>query len=132
MIYCPSCFNQTLALNPRGVVQVIINNKQMDAGRFLFNVQKEKEEVIFNNLVQKLDEFLRWYANFTNKEAVSEINICSSDFTCSQKCQLPLSLRISVIGHLFEEEAVLNKIKELSKRYNIPVDEKPLIQEDQN
>ena len=43
-MYCPKCFNDSLSLCGHGVVNIIINGKQMDAGRFLYNLERQNAQ----------------------------------------------------------------------------------------
>ena len=44
----------------------------MSTSHFLYNLSKEEEEDILENLSIKLDEFLSWYSNFQNKEKIQQ------------------------------------------------------------
>ena len=35
-MYCPVCFEQSLVIQQKGVVQIIVNGIQKESGRFLF------------------------------------------------------------------------------------------------
>ena len=41
--YCPSCFSNTKQMKISGIVHVVINDMQMDAGRILFNLKQDRE-----------------------------------------------------------------------------------------
>ena len=52
-MYCPKCYNNSLSMASRGVVDIIINGKQMDAGRFLYNINKESKFKFLKNVLLK-------------------------------------------------------------------------------
>lgn len=120
-MYCPVCFNSGLALNSRGLIKLSFNGKQKDTSRILYNVQKESNDVIKKNIKDKIEEFFKWYSTMQNKDPMKEIEIYTIDFTCSNKCNIPLTTRISVIGTILSQKEVIAYADELGKKYNIPV-----------
>lgn len=119
-MYCPKCFNNTLQLNSRGVVNVIINGKQMDAGRFLFNLEDRRKELIHQDLKAKLDEFFTWYSNFQNREPITTIELCTFDFRCSSCHFAPkLNHTYSVVDTLIPKSLLVKYLKEFSKQYHM-------------
>lgn len=120
-MYCPVCFNAGLALNSRGVIKLSFNGKQKDTSRTLYNVQKESSEEIKKNIKDKIEEFFKWYSTMQNKDPMKEIEIYTIDFTCTNKCSIPLSSRISVIGTVLTQKEVIAMANELGTKYNIPV-----------
>lgn len=120
-MYCPVCFNAGLALNSRGLIKLSFNGKQKDTSRTLYNVQKESSEVIKKNIKDKIEEFFKWYSTMQNKDPMKEIEIYTIDFTCVNKCNIPLSAHISVIGTVITQKEVIAYANELGAKYNIPV-----------
>ena len=66
-MYCPQCFSNSLRLNSRGVVKLTINGKQMDTGRFLFNLDTEAMEEIQEKLRDKIEEFFKYRDGDNNR-----------------------------------------------------------------
>jgi hypothetical protein len=122
-MYCPKCFNNTLQLNPRGVVNLIINGKQMDAGRFLFNTETTRKDQIESDLKVKLQEFFQWYATFKNREPITTVELCTFDFRCRSCSFMPsLNHRYSVIDILIPNQQLLKHLQELSLHYHMEIE----------
>lgn len=118
--YCPKCLNSTLYLKDKGVVDLMINGKQMDAGRFLFNEEKSSRAEIYRELRKKMDEFFCWYTEFKNKVPIETVELCSADFKC-ESCGFgpTIKQRQSIIDVLVPKKIVEDYMKELSASYNI-------------
>lgn len=121
-MYCPTCLSNTLHLSPNGVVHININNKEMDAGRFLFNTQKESPEQIEAKLFQKVEEFFKWYSSFQNKDPISNLFIYSSDFTCTNKCKLPMGTKFQILDVLFKMNDIQPKLEDLAYKYELEIE----------
>jgi hypothetical protein len=120
-MYCPVCFNDSLGLSQSGVVHLIINGKQMDAGRFLFNLDNRPEDMK-RDFNAKLEEFFKWYGGFENKEPITNVFICSSDFRCDSGCKISLSNKFSVVDQLLKREEVMKKLNEMAEKYNLEIE----------
>jgi len=120
-MYCPVCFNDSLGLSHSGVVHLIINGKQMDAGRFLFNLDNRPED-IERDFNAKLEEFFKWYGGFGNKEPITNVFICSSDFRCDSGCKIPLSNKFSIVDQLLKRDQVMKKLNEMAEKYNLKIE----------
>lgn len=116
-MYCPSCLNETLRLNFKGVVDVIINKKQLDNGRFLFNSQTQTDAEIKQMLYKKLKEFFRWYSSFQNAKNISTIEIVSNGFLCSNKCSIEITKKFSVLNILISEHDVYQMAMEIGSEF---------------
>lgn len=121
-MYCPMCLNDTLSMRDRGVIHLIVNGKQMDTGRFLYNILKESPEELNENFEKKLEEFFRWYSNFQNKDPIQYIHICSSDFRCEKGCGIHLGNKYSVVDVLIPREVVLEKLEILGEKYDMIIE----------
>lgn len=121
-MYCPVCFNNSLGLSMTGVVHLIINGKQMDAGRFLFNTESSRPEEIKKDFYKKLEEFFKWYGSFSNKGPIINVFICSSDFRCDHGCKVPLQNKFSVVDQLLERKDVMDKLNEMAEKYNLKIE----------
>lgn len=120
-MYCPVCFSDTLFVGHRGVVNLIINGKQMDAGRFLFRVEDERRETVKAELKRKLEEFFKWYSNFQNKDPIKKIELFSSDFSCEAGCKMPLNYRQSVVDILITSAELRNMLTEMGAKYKLEI-----------
>jgi hypothetical protein len=121
-MYCPICFNDTLALKKSGVVHLIINGKQMNAGRFLFNREQDKPDVILRIFASKLEDFLKWYSTFQNKLPITEVYISSSDFDCVKDCKIPISSKFSIIDILIPLVDINEVLTLMAKKYNLKIE----------
>lgn len=117
-MYCPVCFDPTLQLKPRGVVEVMVDQKQMDAGRFLFNADLKPAD-IEKALKVKLEEFMCWYSNFKNKRPIEKIVIVTNNVFCTNGCNIPLDTRYNIIGDVISGEKVKNMVEEMAKKYKL-------------
>ncbi len=87
-MYCPKCFGHNLQACSTGVINLVINGKQMDAGRFLYYTNKQSQKEIEEQFVRKLEEFFKWYSSFENQEPIKNVQIISSDFMCDNGCSI--------------------------------------------
>lgn len=119
-MYCPTCFNNTLRLSSKGVLQVVINGKQMDAGRILYNVDGHEKDML-SDLKKKIEEFFRWYSNFKNKDPIQMIELMTSDMKCDNQCKIPVGLRIDVVDLLIESTTIKKIMQDLSEKYKMKI-----------
>jgi len=120
-MYCPKCLGDSLYLREHGVINLIINNKQMDAGRFLYNLSDQSGEELKMALSQKVEEFFKWYSNFKNREAIEIIELCTSDVFCENKCSIPLNHRLSVIDVLISRQQLAELCEDIGQKYNMSI-----------
>lgn len=118
--YCPQCLNSSLFLKERGVVDLLINGKQMDSGRFLFNVTKSSRAEVYRELYKKIDEFFSWYVEFRNKVPIENVELCSADFKC-ESCGFgpTIKQRQTIIDVLVPKKVVEDYMKELAANYKV-------------
>ena len=121
-MYCPVCLNDTLFMHEKGTIFIKINRQTMSTSHFLYNLSKEEEEDILENLSIKLDEFLSWYSKFQNKENISSVEIISANFACDKRCRLPSEARFSIIGSLVSKRTFVKLLLALSKKHGLAVD----------
>ena len=121
-MYCPKCFNNTLKICSKGVIQIVINGKQMDAGRFLFNINdKDKNNEFLINLTTKIREFFDWYSQFQNKEPITIVELSTSDVQCVDGCAIAHTIKTSIIGQLISTKQVLKILREESSKYELTI-----------
>jgi hypothetical protein len=118
-MYCPSCLNSTLSLNHKGVADLIINGKQLDNGKILFNALQMKETETL--LEKKISEFFKWHSKFQNIEVIENIEIVSNSFSCSNRCPLKASQKFSLIGLLFTEDLIWNLAKKIGQEIGLSI-----------
>ena len=120
-MYCPVCFNDTLKLNSSGVVQVIVNGKQMDAGRFLYSLSMDQFE-IHSQFRKKLEDFFKWYSNFKNQDPIQKVQILTGDISCTTGCRLPINLKVSVVDIVISQAELNRNLEQLGKKYNMQIE----------
>jgi hypothetical protein len=108
-------------MKSRGVVNVIINGKQMDAGRFLFNLDKDSPEELKASLSKKFDEFFRWYGNFNNKDPIDTIELVTNEVVCEMGCAIPLNFRFSVIDILLKGGVIREMLIKYATKYDVEI-----------
>lgn len=116
-MYCPKCLNNSLSIKDSGVVEIVINEKKMDSGRFLYNANGSKEE-LYGDARKKLEEFVKWLSGFSNLEPVKKVKFMTSDVRCESGCPTAFT-KISVVGHILPASQVSNILAEMSEKYNM-------------
>ena len=109
-------------MHSKGTVFIKINKLTTSTSHFLYNLSKEEEEEILDNLEEKLDEFLKWYSTFQNKERISKVEITSANFACDKHCKLPTEARFSIIGPLISRRTLVKMLMEISKKHGLSMD----------
>ena len=120
--YCPICFNDTLVIKEQGKVDIYINGKHRNTGQFLFNLNNQDSEDIREILLEKLNDFFKWCGDFNNKEAITKIDIVSTDFICDGGGSIPSSFKPSIIDVLVPLEEYQEMVESLAKKFSIELD----------
>lgn len=119
-LYCPKCLESCFYLRESGVVDLLINGKQMDSGRFLFNIKKHEQKVVIEQMHNKMQDFFLWYKDFNHRAPITQIELCSADFKCEACGFVPtIKQRQSVLGLLIPPKKMLESVQELAKKHNI-------------
>ena len=121
-MYCPICFNDTLVLKKSGVVDLMINGKQMDAGRFLFNTEQNRPEIVVRDFTRKVEDFFKWYSTFQNQKPITELFIASSDFNCHQGCKIPILNKFDIVDILISRKEITAIISKMAKKYDLKIE----------
>lgn len=124
-MYCPVCYNNSIVVADKGVINVIINNRQMDAGRFLFNNKrggKDSQEELLKSFTAKVEEYFQWYSTFKNAQTIQKIILSSNNLICSNNCKIPTSMRYDVTTMIFTEQEIKQVLTKLGKKYGIQID----------
>ena len=125
-MYCPTCLNNTIAIREEGVIDLIINGKRMDSGRFYFNLGKEKEDEIIDNLKKKFEAFFQWYSNFQNIEPIQSIRLITSNAFCRNKCKFDPNMKFSIVNIIIPAGKVKKLAYEMGHKYKIKIDLKEI------
>ncbi|MBK23276.1 MAG: hypothetical protein CME70_04655 [Halobacteriovorax sp.] len=116
-MYCPSCLNNSLYIKDSGVIEILINEKKMDSGRFLFNKNGNKEEIV-TEARKKFEEFIKWLSNFSNLEPVKKVKFVTGDVKCDSGCPSSFT-KISAVGDVLSAAQVNNILSEMGEKYNM-------------
>jgi hypothetical protein len=120
-MYCPVCFEQSLVIQQKGVVQIIVNGIQKESGRFLFFDDDDRMDEMMMELIRKLNEFFQWYRDFKNKDEEQEVDLVSTNFYCMKRCSIPMNSRFSVIGALFKRNKIEEIVDDVSNKYGLNI-----------
>lgn len=120
-MYCPKCFNDTLKLSSSGVVKLTFNGKAKATSQFFYDLKNEKASDTYKKFKDVVEEYFDWYSGFANKEPLTDFKMYSSDFVCTNRCAIGGSVQLSVIDLVVPKEIVLDTLKMVADRYNIPV-----------
>lgn len=116
-MYCPSCLNDSLFIKDNGVIEILINNKKMDAGRFLYNSRGNKED-LYTDAKKKLEEYIKWLSNFSNLDPIKKVQFVTTDVKCDEGCPSGLT-KLNVVGHVIPTSVVKSLIVEMGEKYNM-------------
>ncbi len=120
-MYCPKCLNAALRMSKKGVVEIIINGKQRDTGRFLYNKEREDKEEILQHLELKVDEFFQWYSGLENQGPIETFQLVSSAFVCDNGCPISVTQKFNVTELLFTGQEIKKLLVKMSKKYQISI-----------
>lgn len=121
-MYCPKCLSQTLFIQPKGVVDIYINGKKRDNGRFLYNMDPSFADAVFADFKKKCEEFFRWYSDFKNKETIEYVELLTVDVRCDNGCKFSPMERFSAVDTIISREVIQHVFKELGKKYELEVE----------
>jgi len=119
-LICPVCFESSLELEPRGVVDIVLNRRHLEKGRILFNqLRQEHDQQFKNDLIDRLAEYFAWRSKLKHPTPIKSFDLFSSSFHCIHRCKIDLRYRFSVIDLLISTDQVRSILEMLSKEYNI-------------
>jgi hypothetical protein len=122
-MYCPVCFQDTLKLRSTGVVKISFDGKSRNTSLFTFNLNKDSQEDLDKKLIERIEDYLDWYAGFKNKNVITSFEAYSSDIQCSSGCKIDyINTKISVLGLIYKQENVLKLIASEADKRNISVE----------
>ncbi len=121
-MYCPICFQNTLKIRSNGVIKLAFNGKARNTSLFTYNLQKETQEQLLLKLREKVEDFMKFYGDFANKEVIKKVEVYSGDFQCVNDCKIDLlATKVSVVNLIFAPADVRQILSEESKKYGIDV-----------
>lgn len=121
-MYCPKCLSNTLYIQPKGVVDIYINGKKRDNGRFLFNMDPSFEDATINDFREKVDEFMSWYSNFQNREPIEYLELLTVDVRCDNNCKFSPMERFSAVDTVISREVVREVLEEVGEKYKLELE----------
>jgi hypothetical protein len=124
-MYCPKCLHNTLRFSSKGVVGVVINGKQMDAGRLLYSVDDLQNDRTQKELHGKIEEFFRWYSNFNNPDPIQTLELLTADLRCQNNCSLPHHYKVTIVDNLIPSKSVMGILEKMGVKYKMEIKIKP-------
>ena len=121
-MYCPKCFNQTLFIKQKGVVDIYINGKRRDNGRFLFNMDPAYHEEVIADFTNKCDDFFKWYAGFNNQDSIQYVELHTVDVKCDSGCAFSPMERFSAVDSVISGTEIKKIIQKLAEKYSMQVE----------
>lgn len=121
-MYCPKCLNQTLFIQTKGVVDIYINGKKRDNGRFLYNMDPAYEDAVISDFTTKCEEFFKWYADFKNKDTIQYIELLTVDIKCESNCRFSPMERFSAVDTVISREVIQDVLTSLGEKYSLEVE----------
>lgn len=125
-MYCPVCFNASLKPSSSGVLKMTFNKKSRATSQMHYNTNTESPMHIYKQLQAVMEDYLSWYSEFQNIDPINEIEVISSDYKCSNGCQLNMNHRINSLDDFLDKNEVLRLLKESCQKFNIPCSIKKL------
>ncbi|MBP5295806.1 MAG: hypothetical protein J6Y94_00540 [Bacteriovoracaceae bacterium] len=119
-LICPVCFENSLELEPRGVVEIVLNRRHLEKGRLLFNLMREEQDPQFKkDLVDRLAEYFEWRSKLKHPTPIRSFDLFSTSFHCIHRCKIDLRYRFSVIDLLISTAEVRSILEMLAQEYDI-------------
>ncbi len=114
--------NNSLRINPKGVVDIAINGKKRDSGRFIFYRAESERAAMLADFQLKCKEFFQWYSNFQNKDPIHRLELTTSDVRCENGCKFTAMERFSAIGTVIDTKTIKEVVDKLGEEYNLKVE----------
>lgn len=121
-MYCPKCFNQTLFIKQKGVVDIYINGKKRDNGRFLFNMDPSYYDDVVRDFQDKCDDFFKWYSSFNNRDAIQYVELHTVDVKCESGCAFSPMEKFSAVDAVISSSVIKKVIEQLAQKYSMQVE----------
>ena len=120
MLYCPKCLNSTISIKSKGVAFFLVNGKQQDSSRILYNIDKDPE-IFHDDFYKALENFMKWYLNFKNRSPITKFSMYTNRFSCDSGCSFSGNTRFSVVNILISSDDIIKFINMAGKKYGIEV-----------
>jgi hypothetical protein len=118
MNYCQHCLNPSLSMSKKGIAHITINHKQLDNGRFLFDLNKEDNSEVVANFEKKINEFFQWYSRFNNIVPITSFELTTNNFFCSNGCPM-LPHQYSIVDILIPYSKIEAVLEKYATQYNM-------------
>lgn len=103
------------------MVDIYINGKKRDNGRFLFNMDPVFEDALYKDFKEKVEEFFQWYSNFKNQEPIEYLELLTVDVHCENNCRFSPMERFSAVDTVIDRETVREVLMEVGEKYNMDI-----------
>ena len=120
-MYCPKCLNETLFIKPKGVIDIFINGKKRDNGRFLYNIQESEKEQLVADFKLKCEEFFKWYSQFNNQDPIEYVELLTVDVKCENSCKFSPLERFSAVDIIVKRSLIEEILTELGEKYKMRI-----------
>jgi hypothetical protein len=121
-MYCPACFNNSLFVQSKGTINIVINGMQRDSGKILFNLEDTYSNQLMKDLEAKCGEFFQWYSNFNNPEPINYVELLTPNMKCENGCNFPPNQKFTAIDYVVSAKTLKELIKKLGEKYNMEVE----------
>lgn len=121
-MYCPKCLNNSLRICSKGVIDISINGKKRDSGRFIFHTDESEKEAMLEDLDLKFEEFFQWYCKFQNKEPINRLELTTSDVKCENGCKFSALDKFTVVDNIIDAKIIKEIVNKLASKYNLTVE----------
>lgn len=109
-------------MESKGVIFFMVNGKIKDTNKFLFNLEKQSEEELWDAFEDTFDSFIKWYSTFKNREDLHKFSIYTNNYRCENACVFRADLKFSVLDILFSRKKLLEVINRICQDYGVACD----------
>jgi hypothetical protein len=109
-------------MNSKGVVDITINGKKRDSGRFIFYTAASERPAMMADFETKCEEFFQWYSNFQNKDPVHRLELTTSDVKCENGCRFSAMDKFSAVDNIIDSKTIREVVDKYAQKYNIKVE----------
>ncbi len=111
--------NQSLFIKRKGVIDIFINGKKRDNGRFLYDMDSAREDKLLADFENKCEEFFQWYSNFNNQDPIEYVELLTVDVKCENNCKFSPMERFSAVDVVIKREDIEEILTDLSEKYKM-------------
>ena len=121
-MYCPTCLNNTLKVQSKGVIKLQINKKHRDANIIIYNLAGDGKANLVQDIGKKIDEFFTWFAGFSTKDSIKSIHLFSNNFECSRGCAIDFNSKMSISDVIVTKKEIHSIVTKYCNKYNLLLD----------